>query len=172
MPSRQSIQEVDGNGCLRVTGESASSMSRHRFLLLSGCLLASGNTLSQQPTLSQQLLDSYFQTAGVCTTSQVQTIRDTGKLVTIEISIEEQTRQSLLSMTDQDRANWFSLHCPPEIHGVWRQQNPPDDIRVSGQVAPDQTYTLSCLDFQQNLWNQRESTLKDRILEWLDKRRQ
>lgn len=147
-------------------------MSRHRILLLTGCFLVSGSTLGQEPTLSKQLLDSYFKTAGVCTTSQVQTIRDTGKLVTIEISIEAQTRQSLLAMTGQDRANWFSLHCPPEIHGVWRQQNPPDDIQVSGQIAPEQTYTLSCREFQQNQWGQQESTLKDRILKWLSKNKE
>ncbi len=128
--------------------------------------------MGEQPTLSQQLLDSYFKTAGVCTTSQVQNIRDTGELVTIEISIEAQTRQGLLSMTDQDRDNWFSLHCPPEIHGVWHQENPPDDIQVSGQIAAGQNYTLSCVEFQQNQWIKRESTLKDRILKWLEKRRE
>lgn len=154
----------------RVSGESGFSMSRHHILLLCGCLLVSSNTLGQQPTLSQQLLDAYFRTAGVCTTSQVQTIRDTGDLVTIDISIEAPTRHSLLAMTEADRDNWFSLHCPPEIHGVWRQDNPPDDILVSGQIAPDQTYTLSCTGFQQNQWGQRESTLKDKILQWLEKR--
>ena len=147
-------------------------MSGPRILLLAGSLLGSGITTGEQPTLSQQLLDSYFKTAGVCTTSQVQTIRDTGKLVTIEISIEAQTRQSLLAMTGQDRANWFSLHCPPEIHGVWHQENPPDDIQVSGQIAPDQTYTLGCKEFQQSQWSQQESTLKDRILKWLKKSRE
>ena len=146
------------------------SVKIHRVLLLSGLLLASANTLGEQSTLSQQLLDSYFKTAGVCTTSQVQNIRDTGELVTIEISIEAQTRKGLLAMTSQDRDNWFSLHCPPEIHGVWHQENPPTDIQVSGQIAPDQNYTLSCVEFQQNQWNQREPTMKEKILDWLDKR--
>ncbi len=142
-------------------------MSKHRILLLSSCLLVGGNTLGEQPTLSQQLLDSYFKTAGVCTSSQVQNIRDTSELVTIDISIEAQTRKSLLTMTSQDRDNWFSLHCPPEIHGVWHQKNPPNDIQVTGQIAPDQTYTLSCVDFQQKQWNQRESTMRGKILDWL-----
>lgn len=147
-------------------------MNEHRFLLLFGLLLASGNSPGKQPSLSQQLLDSYFKTAGVCTSSQVQNIRDTGELVTIEISIEAQTRKSLLAMTRQDRDNWFSLHCPPEIHGVWHQENPPADIQVTGQIAADDNYTLSCVDYQKNQWNQRESTMKDKILHWLDKRLQ
>ena len=140
------------------------------MLLLSGWLLASGNTLTASPTLSQQLLDSYFKTAGVCTTSQVQNIRDSGELVTIEISIQAQTRKGLQGMTTQDRDNWFSLHCPPEIHGVWHQENPPTDIQVTGQIAPEQNYTLSCVEFQQNQWGQRDATMKEKILDWLDKR--
>ena len=144
----------------------------HRILLPCVSFLVSATTIAEQPTLSQQLLNSYFKTAGVCTTSQVQNIRDTGELVTIEIIIEAQTRKRLLAMASQDRDNWFSLHCPPEIHGVWHQKNPPNDIQVTSQIAPDQNYTLSCVDFQQNQWNQRESTMKVKILDWLglDKR--
>jgi len=121
------------------------------------------------PTLSQQLLRSYFDTAGVCTSSQVTDIRDTGTLVTIEVVIEPATRESLSNMNDQDRDNWFSLHCPPEIHGVWRQANPPDDVVVTGQIeekAPP--YSLSCVAFQSNQRGDRDVTLRGRLQRWLE----
>lgn len=135
-------------------------------LLLQGTALHAGS-----PTLSQQLLQSYFDTAGVCTTSQVIEIRDTVDIVTIEIDIEPKTRKGLMSMDTASRDDWFSLHCPPEIHGVWRHPEAPNDILVTGTIGEDkEAYTLSCVDYQQAQWGARELTLRNRIQLWLQEK--
>ena len=150
-------------------------MARHAFyrrritttvaLWLLGSAVQAAN-----PTLSQELLRSYFDTAGVCTTSQVSNIRDDGDIVTIEIAIEAGTREGLTKMQNSDRDNWFSLHCPPEIHGVWRQAHPPSDILVTGKLGAEQAYTLSCVEFQRNQWGVRELTIRDKIQRWLEEK--
>ncbi|ASJ71039.1 hypothetical protein IMCC3135_04630 [Granulosicoccus antarcticus IMCC3135] len=148
-------------------------MTHRPGMLLVGTYLLSGLTHGAQPTLSQQLLDAYFKTAGVCSTSQVQTIEDAEDVVTITIAIEPQTLDTLLNLAKPDRNNWFSLHCPPEIHGVWHQENPPADIQVQGQIEENQLYSLSCVQYQQDQWNQttrRPSSIKDRITTWLEDR--
>ncbi len=121
-------------------------------------------------TLSEQLLGAYFDIAGVCTTSQVIELRDDGDIVTIEIDIEPNTRKGLSKMHKEDRDDWFSLHCPPEIHGVWRQPEPPRDILVTGLIGDEEYYTLSCVTFQQDQWTMRESSLRDRLQSWLEEK--
>ena len=124
------------------------------------------------PTLSQQLLRAYFDTAGVCTTSRVSNILDRGDTITIEIDIEPATRASLAGKSVQDRDDWFSLHCPPEFHGVWRQPDPPEDVLVTGLIGENanEPYTLSCIEYQQQGWDKRELTLRGRLQRWLEEK--
>lgn len=121
-------------------------------------------------TLSEQLLHAWFATAGVCTTSSVSDINDDGREVTISVEIEPATRKALGRMNEDDRRDWFSLHCPPQIHGVWRQPSPPDDIIVTGTYGDDQLMRLSCVVYQRDRWNRREQTLKERLQRWIEDR--
>lgn len=144
-------------------------------LILSAALVLHGPALqADSPTLSQQLLQAYFDTAGVCTTSKVTDIRDSGTVVTVEIEVEPMTRKGLTSMPNDSRDDWFSLHCPPEIHGVWHQAEPPTDIRVIGNLGEgmgnDTQYTLSCVDYQSAQWGTRELTLRNKIQLWLEEK--
>jgi len=123
---------------------------------------------SNDPTLSQQLLQTYFDTAGVCTTSEIRHLHDNGDVVTIEIGIEPDTREGLTQVLAHERDNWISLHCPPETHGVWRQAHPPRDILVTGMLGEDEPFTLSCVDYQQaNKWGVRRVTIREKIQKWL-----
>jgi len=106
--------------------------------------------VAEAQSLSQQLLQSYFSTAGVCTTSRVQSITDSGGIVTIKLDIESATKLALQKMEQSARNDWFSLHCPPEIHGVWRQQSPPNDITISSALSSSVTHELSCLQYRQD----------------------
>ena len=123
---------------------------------------------TNKPTLSQQLLQAWFDTAGVCTTSVVEDIRDDGHIVNIDISIETQTRKALEGMSHADRDDWFSLHCPPEIHGVWHQPQPPADILFAGKISVDQSHTLSCVTYQETSWARRENTMRNKLQRWLE----
>lgn len=148
-------------------------MIDQRSLLLVGSSLLSGMSHGAQPTLSQQLLDAYFKTAGVCTTSQVENIEDTGQIVTITVSIEPVTRDALPRLSEADRDNWFSLHCPPEIHGVWHQEHPPEDVQVTGTIGEDQSYTLSCVQHQEayrGQQNRSQASFRSKIEKWLEER--
>ena len=130
-------------------------------------------TLTEDSTLSQQLLQTYFDTAGVCSTSEISQLHDNGDVVTIEIGIEPDTRKGLTQVLDHERDNWFSLHCPPEIHGVWRQAHPPRDILVTGMLGEDAPFTLSCVDYQQtNQWGIRRVTIREKIKNWLQEKLQ
>ncbi|MGQ7844478.1 hypothetical protein ACUNV4_08385 [Granulosicoccus sp. 3-233] len=123
---------------------------------------------AEEASLSQQLLQSYFDTAGVCTTSEIDKLHDNGDVVTVEITIEPDTRSGLAQVLEHERDNWFSLHCPPEIHGVWRQAQPPRDILISGLISDDEPYTLSCVDYQSaNQWGVRRVTIREKIQNWL-----
>jgi len=118
-------------------------------------------------SLSEQLLHSYFATAGACTTSQVQSIVDTNGIVVIELDIEPSTKLALQAMEPTERDDWFSLHCPPEIHGVWRQKSPPSDIKVRGPLDTASSHELSCSQYQRRE-NKRQISIRDRILEHID----
>lgn len=133
-------------------------------------LLSASPALAEENTLSEDLLHTYFATAGVCTTSSIRQIEDDGRIVFISIDIENSTRNALTRMTQYDRDNWFSLHCPPQIHGVWQQASPPEDILVEGWLAEDQAVTLSCVDFHRERWEQRETTLTEKLRGWLQRR--
>jgi len=122
-------------------------------------------------SVSRQILQNYFDTAGVCTTSDISRLRDDGDVITIEIIIESNTRRSLAQVLDHERDNWFSLHCPPEVHAVWRQPHPPGDILITGMLEGDESFTLSCVDYQrENQWGVRRVTIRDKIVTWLQDR--
>lgn len=150
---------------------SKQPFSRRGRAFLAGLLLAIAPAWAEQPvvtSLSIQLLEAYFDTAGVCTTSSVKSIRDDTTQVTIEIEIEAATRKSLQGMDDAARDDWFSLHCPPEIQGVWHQAHPPDDIRVIGLISADETHELSCIDYQNRAQaGTRRLTLSEKIQLWI-----
>lgn len=131
-----------------------------RICLAFTAILVAPAALAQ--SLSEQLLQSYFSTAGVCTTSKVQSITDSGGLVTIELDIESSTKLALQKMETPARNDWFSLHCPPEIHGIWSQKSPPDDIMISSSLSSSVTHELSCLQYRQ-AENRRRLSLREKI---------
>lgn len=128
--------------------------------LVVALLLVSPGALAQ--SLSEQLLQSYFSTAGVCTTSQVQSISNSGSVVKITLDIESSTKHALQKMERSARDDWFNLHCPPEIHGVWRQQSPPDDITISAPLSSSVMHELSCLKYRQDE-NARRLSIREKI---------
>ncbi|MFK8081119.1 MAG: hypothetical protein AB8B97_12600 [Granulosicoccus sp.] len=111
---------------------------------------------------SAQLLQSYFDTAGVCTNSSVNSIVEENKGVIVNIAVEAATAQALLSASGKLRDDWFSLHCPPEIHGVWTQPQPPVDVLISGALDATENHSLSCRDYQ-NMQTTRTLSFSDRV---------
>lgn len=160
-----------------VTREQCKSSALATVLLWLCITTAQAETTALSPvddsTPSQQLLQTYFDTAGVCTTSEISKLQDNGDVVTIEINIEPDTRKGLAEVLEYDRDNWFSLHCPPETHEVWRQTQPPRDILVTGTLEDSEPFTLSCADYQRaNKWGVRRVTIRDKIQAWLQEKLQ
>lgn len=139
-----------------------------RYLLL--VLVASVSPICEanSATFSEQLLQSFFDTAGVCTTSSIESIVENTEHVAVTISIQPATAKALLDVSDSLKDDWFSLHCPPEIHGVWRQPQPPGDVLVSGAINDTTDHTLSCRRYLQLDQNQPIS-VKERIRRAVDK---
>lgn len=135
------------------------------FVLVAGASLPGR---AETPTFSEQLLQSYFDTAGVCTTSSIDSIIEGTDHVTVNISIQAATAKALLDVSDTLRDDWFSLHCPPEIHGVWRQPQPPGNVLVSGAITNTVHHALSCRRYLQ-LDREQPLSIKKRIKRAVDK---
>ncbi|MFK7859436.1 MAG: hypothetical protein AB8B64_11455 [Granulosicoccus sp.] len=155
-----------GMGAHRKTGRTIRRNSPLSRLLL---LLATSSAIwwpqashSSEKSASAQLLQSYFDTAGVCTTSSVDSIVETPEHLTVNIAIEKATAKALLGASSNLKDNWFSLHCPPEIHGLWRLPEPPDDVLISGALDDTKNHSLSCRAYRDRE-HARILTFRDRV---------
>lgn len=120
---------------------------------------ASSGSESNSP---KQLLQSFYDTAGVCTTSSIESIAENRHDLTVHINIEKTTAKALIGVSGSRKDDWFSLHCPPEIHGIWKVHEPSHDVLISGLLGQSEHHTLSCLNYLKR--DQiREQTFRQRI---------
>ena len=134
--------------------------------LLTGLFLAtafSTRSSASESTLSEQLLQSYFDTAGVCSSSSIESITESEDRLSVIIGIPKAEANALINVSDDLKDDWFSLHCPPEIHGVWHQPQPPEDVLVSGVLKDTRQYTLSCRDYLGLEKDQPDPSLRQQI---------
>lgn len=135
-------------------------------------LLACSSVLSEE--LSKlETMENYFSSGAFCSTAEVVKIEAHSIGLVIKLDIEPTTRQALHRMPENQRDDWFSLHCPPEHHPVWAGSKKGFDVAIEEAKSPEanailksgsqkgsaQTpqYSLSCSAYIAEQYSQRLS---------------
>ena len=115
----------------------------------------------------------YKDSSKFCSVAEIADIKLNQETLNVNLAVERQTREALVSMEKADREAWLALHCPPEADTVWNQTSTDFDISIVVPDGSDHKSQLSCRTYHEMhglLRHQKKQSVLDKIAALLKSR--
>lgn len=112
----------------------------------------------------------YYNENNACSVAEIESLKRTVELVSVRLTVEQNSAAGLAALPEPDRDAWLALHCPHAAHSAWRESQEPFDIIIEVKLTDDAISRLSCADFnatQNTLRAQKKSSVLERLQQLL-----